>query len=54
VVECRPEQVVWRCVDGPHDWIDTSITYALKARAGGGNTLLFSQEGWQQENEFMK
>jgi uncharacterized protein YndB with AHSA1/START domain len=53
VVERTPEQTVWRCVDGPHDWIDTRITYALKPRDDGGTTLLFSHEGWQQENEFM-
>jgi uncharacterized protein YndB with AHSA1/START domain len=53
VVERSPEQIVWRCADGPHDWIDTRITFALKPRADGGTTLLFSHEGWQQENEFM-
>lgn len=47
------DQVVWRCVDGPRDWIDTRITYALKPRDDGGTTLLFSHDGWQQENEFM-
>jgi uncharacterized protein YndB with AHSA1/START domain len=53
VVERSPGEIVWRCVDGPHDWIGTRITFALKPRAGGGTTLLFSHEGWQQENEFM-
>jgi uncharacterized protein YndB with AHSA1/START domain len=53
VVERRPEQIVWRCVEGPHDWIDTRITFALKPRADGATTLLFSHAGWQQENEFM-
>jgi hypothetical protein len=48
-----PEQVVWRCVDGPQDRIDTRITYALNPRDDGGTTLLFSHEGWQQENELM-
>ena len=53
VVERSPEQIVWRCVDGPHDWIDTRITFALKARTDGGTTLIFSHQGWQRENEFM-
>jgi uncharacterized protein YndB with AHSA1/START domain len=53
VVGRSPEQIVWRCVDGPHDWIDTRITFALTPRADGGTTLLFSHQGWQQENEFM-
>lgn len=53
VVQRSAEQIVWRCVEGPRDWIDTRITYALMARDDGGTTLLFSHEGWQQENEFM-
>ena len=53
VVERSPEQIVWRCVDGPQDWIDTRITFSLKPRADGGTTLLFSHQGWHEENEFM-
>jgi len=53
VVQRSPEQIVWRCVEGPHDWIDTRITFAPKRRAGGGTTLLFAHEGWKHENEFM-
>jgi uncharacterized protein YndB with AHSA1/START domain len=53
VDELSPAQVVWRCVDGPSDWIDTRITYALKPHGDGGTTLLFSHAGWLQENEFM-
>lgn len=52
VVEDSPEQIVWRCVSGPEDWIDTRITFALKPREGG-TTLLFSHEGWPRESEFM-
>ena len=53
VLDRSPEQIVWRCVEGPRDWIDTRITYALRPREDHGTTLLFSHEGWQQENEFM-
>ncbi len=53
VVERSPEQIAWRCVEGPDDWIGTLITFALKPRADGGTTLLFSHRGWKQENEFM-
>jgi uncharacterized protein YndB with AHSA1/START domain len=53
VVERTPEQIVWRCVEGPGDWIDTSITFVLKSNGNGATTLLFSHEGWKQENEFM-
>ncbi len=53
IVERSPETIIWRCVEGPKDWIDTRITFALTPRPDGGTTLLFSHEGWQKENEFM-
>jgi uncharacterized protein YndB with AHSA1/START domain len=53
VAERSPEHVVWRCSDGPSDWVDTRITFAFEPRAEGGTTLLFSHQGWKQENEFM-
>ncbi|HEX5193943.1 MAG TPA: SRPBCC domain-containing protein [Solirubrobacteraceae bacterium] len=53
VLERRPQRIVWRCVEGPRDWLDTRVTFDLARRADGGTTLLFSHEGWQQENEFM-
>jgi uncharacterized protein YndB with AHSA1/START domain len=53
VLERTPQRIVWRCVDGPSDWRETRITFALRSRGDGGTTLLFSHEGWKQENEFM-
>jgi uncharacterized protein YndB with AHSA1/START domain len=48
-----PEEITWRCVEGPDDWRDTRITFALRPRGDGGTTLLFSHAGWRDENEFM-
>jgi uncharacterized protein YndB with AHSA1/START domain len=53
VVDRSQEQIVWRCADGPHDWIDTRIAFVPRPRSDGGTTLVFSHEGWEQENEFM-
>jgi uncharacterized protein YndB with AHSA1/START domain len=53
VIERSPDQIVWRCVEGPGDWIDTRIMFALKPRDDGGTTLLFRHDGWRQESEFM-
>ena len=53
VIETDPRRVVWRCVEGPQDWIDTSVVYELSTRTDGGTTLLFSHQGWREENEFM-
>ena len=53
VLERTPQRIVWRCVEGPQDWLDTRITFALKPRDHGGTTLLFSHKEWKEENEFM-
>jgi Activator of Hsp90 ATPase homolog 1-like protein len=53
VLERTPQRIVWRCVESPPDWRDTRITFTLKPRDDGGTTLLFSHEGWKEENEFM-
>jgi uncharacterized protein YndB with AHSA1/START domain len=53
VDEDTPERIVWRVVDGPADWIDTTITFALQPRPVGGTTLLFTHGDWREANEFM-
>jgi uncharacterized protein YndB with AHSA1/START domain len=53
VLEHNPDRIVWRCLEGPQDWVGTRITFALQPRADGGTTLLFTHQGWEQESEFM-
>jgi hypothetical protein len=53
VVERASERTVWRTVEGPSDWLGTTVTFALSLRSDGGTTLLFTHAGWQQESEFM-
>ncbi|HVY96194.1 MAG TPA: SRPBCC domain-containing protein [Solirubrobacterales bacterium] len=53
VLEREPRRIVWRCVEGPEDWLDTRVTFALEPCGDGGTTLLFKHEGWREENEFM-
>ena len=53
IVEDAPERIVWRVLDGPADWIDTTITFALVRRPDNGTTLLFTHAGWRESNEFM-
>lgn len=53
VVLQTPEQVVWRVIEGPADWVDTTITFALQSRPDGGTTLLFTHADWREANEFM-
>lgn len=53
VTERGPDRTVWRTVEGPGEWVGTTLTFALSTRADGGTTLLFSHAGWAQESEFM-
>ena len=53
VVESEPDSVVWRCVAGPSEWIDTCVSFTLEPRYDGGTTLLFRHQGWAAETEFM-
>jgi len=53
VVSDTPDEVVWRVVEGPDEWVDTLITFALRATSSGGTTLLFSHAGWRVASEFM-
>jgi uncharacterized protein YndB with AHSA1/START domain len=53
VLSDTPQEIVWRCVDGPEDWRDTRITFELRPSPDGGTTLLFEHAGWRDANEFM-
>jgi uncharacterized protein YndB with AHSA1/START domain len=53
VVSDAADEIVWSCVDGPEDWLQTRVTFALKPAADGGTTLLFRHAGWREQNEFM-
>ncbi|HZV27106.1 MAG TPA: SRPBCC domain-containing protein [Acidothermaceae bacterium] len=53
VMSDTPDEVVWRVVEGPDEWIDTVMTFALKAAGDGGTTLLFSHSQWRRATEFM-
>jgi uncharacterized protein YndB with AHSA1/START domain len=53
VVELRPaEQVVWRVIDGPDEWVGTTIGFDLRQN-GDYTVVLFKHEGWKEPVEFM-
>ena len=53
VTELRPsERVAWRVVDGPEEWIGTTIEWDLH-RNGGYTIVLFQHKGWKEPVEFM-
>ncbi len=48
----RPASVRWRVVDGPPEWIDTTIDWTLE-EGDGWTTVLFTHEGWREPVRFM-
>ncbi len=53
VVEARPgEKVVWRVVDGPEEWVGTTIDWHL-SQHGDWTIVLFRHQGWKEPVEFM-
>jgi len=53
VTSDTPDEVAWRVVDGPGEWIGTLITFALRPAGSGRTTLLFSHARWAEASEFM-
>ena len=53
VVEERPaESVTWKVVDGPPEWIGTTVDWQLR-QDGKYTIVLFKHEGWKEPVEFM-
>ena len=53
VIELVPGELVrWRVVDGPPEWIGTTIDWRL-SRSGGFTIVLFTHEGWAEPVEFL-
>lgn len=53
VAELSPDdRVQWRCVEGPPEWVGTTITFDL-TESGGETVLLFTHADWRELVEFM-
>jgi len=53
VVELSPDdRVQWRCVNGPVEWVGTTVFFDLKT-SGGETVLLFAHANWREPVEFM-
>ena len=46
------ERVVWRCVQGPDEWVGTDLTFEVKP-ADGETALVFTHASWREPVEFM-
>ena len=53
VIEASPpERVAWRVVDGPPEWIGTTVEWDLH-QDGEHAVVLFAHRGWREPVEFM-
>ncbi|GLY37013.1 activator of HSP90 ATPase [Amycolatopsis sp. NBRC 101858] len=53
VTELDPGRVVrWEVVDGPPEWVGTTIRWDIEQR-GDYTIVLFKHEGWREAGEFM-
>jgi len=53
VLELRPAtRVLWQVIDGPEEWIGTTISFDLKQN-DDWTIILFKHEGWKEPAEFM-
>lgn len=53
VIELVPDRrVVWQAVDGPQDWLGSTVSFDLN-QEGAQTTLLFKHQGWKEQSEFM-
>ena len=53
VLESKPsERVIWKVVEGPAEWVGTTIDWKLR-QDGDYTIVLFAHEGWAEPVEFM-
>ncbi len=52
VVEVTEDRVVWRCIGGPEEWIDTTFTYDL-SREADETVVFFTNAGWREAVPFL-
>ncbi|QXJ23611.1 SRPBCC domain-containing protein [Actinomadura graeca] len=53
VIERKPsERVTWKVVEGPEEWVGTTIDWTLR-QDGEYTIVLFKHEGWKEPAEFM-
>jgi len=47
-----PRRVVWRCTDGPAEWLGTTQTFDVR-EADGESVVMFTHADWVAPVEFM-
>ena len=49
-VKHSAETCVWTCLQGPSEWVDTTITFDLR-RDGDETVVVFTHAGWREPVE---
>lgn len=48
----KNKSLEWKCIEGPEDWIDTTLMFRLKEDKDNQTVVDFSHNGWKTMNEF--
>ncbi|MBN7821035.1 SRPBCC family protein [Bowmanella yangjiangensis] len=51
VIRNNGNQVCWKCIRGPEDWLGTHIEFNIQ-ETPAHNQLMFRHTGWAEENPF--
>jgi hypothetical protein len=51
-IERADSGVIWHCVEGPDEWVGTTLSFAL-AETEEETTVLFTHAGWREPGPFM-
>jgi uncharacterized protein YndB with AHSA1/START domain len=53
IVELEPaKRVLWQVVDGPQEWVGTTVSFELR-QEGDWTIVFFKHQGWREPVEFM-
>lgn len=52
VEKANENEVIWRCVSGPEEWLDTTIEFRFQKNEDGHTALYFTPRGWAEESPF--
>ena len=52
VEQVTENAVIWRCISGPQEWINTTIEFVFADNENGGCLLMFTHRGWDTETPF--
>jgi uncharacterized protein YndB with AHSA1/START domain len=51
----QPQRLVWHCVGGPPQWVDTEVAFVLSPAAqGDATTVRFDHVGWREADQMFR